>query len=159
MDNPWLERRNHMEPMPIQPEAVSAVAGAIGMAMILILVLVGLVVYLFGCFCMAHIAKKMGMSFWTSFIMAIIPIANLILLAQMANKPIWWFVLMLIPLVNIVIFIILWMAISERLGKPGWWGVIIGLIFIPFVNLVSCVFFLILTFSAAPATIKQQPTA
>lgn len=141
-----------METMPIQPEAMGAAAGALGMAVMLIMLFIYLVVYLFGCFCMANIAKKMGMSFGTSFIMAIIPIANLILLAQMANKPIWWFILMLIPLVNIVILIIIWMAIAERLGKPGWWGIMIVLV--PIANLV---FFLILTFSAVPTTVK--PTA
>src|SRR6266851_559821 len=43
--------------------------------------------------------------------LAWIPIANLFLMLTIAQKPAWWFVLCLIPLVNIVIFIIVWMAI------------------------------------------------
>ena len=34
--------------------------------------------------------------------LAWIPIANIILLLNIANKPIWWIVLFLIPLVNII---------------------------------------------------------
>ena len=147
-----VRKEKNMETMLIQPEAVGAAAGAAFMAIIMGMLFVWVIAYLFGCFCVAYMAKKMGMSFWTSFIMAIVPIANLILLAQMANKPIWWFILLLIPIVNIVIFIIIWMAISERLGKPGWWGIIIGL-----VPLVNFVFFLILTFSVAP-TPPAKPT-
>jgi hypothetical protein len=31
----------------------------------------------------------------------------------------------LIPLVNIVIFIILWMAVAEARGKPSWLGILL----------------------------------
>jgi Family of unknown function (DUF5684) len=56
--------------------------------------------------------------------LAWIPIANVILMLNIARKPIWWIVLCLIPLVNIVIFIILWMGIAEARNKPSWWGVL-----------------------------------
>jgi hypothetical protein len=65
--------------------------------------------------------------------LAWIPIINLFLMLNIAKKPLWWFILCLIPLVNIVIFIILWMAIAEARGKPSWWGI---LIIIPLVNLI-----------------------
>ena len=38
-----------------------------------------------------------------------------------------------IPLVNIVIFIIVWMGIAEARNKPGWWGI---LMLVPVVSLV-----------------------
>lgn len=50
-----------------------------------------------------------------------------------AKKPMWWFLLFLIPLVNIVIAIMVWMAVAEARGKPNWWGV---LMIVPLVNLV-----------------------
>lgn len=65
--------------------------------------------------------------------MAWIPIVNVILMCNIAKKPVWWIVLCLIPLVNIVIFIILWMGIAEARNKPNWWGI---LMIVPVVSLV-----------------------
>jgi hypothetical protein len=56
--------------------------------------------------------------------LAWIPIANFVLLLNIAKKPIWWIVLLLIPLVNIVIVVMIWMAVAEARSKPGWWGVL-----------------------------------
>jgi hypothetical protein len=65
--------------------------------------------------------------------LAWIPIANLFLMLMVAKKPMWWFILFLIPLVNLVIAIMVWMAVAEARGKPNWWGI---LMIIPLVNLV-----------------------
>jgi len=65
--------------------------------------------------------------------LAWIPIANIILLLNIANKPIWWIVLFLIPLVNIIPIILVWMAVAEVRGKPSWVGV---LLIVPFVGAV-----------------------
>ena|SRR5579863_2792775 len=65
--------------------------------------------------------------------LAWIPIANLLLMLNVAKKPVWWIVLFLLPLVNLVIMIVVWMAIAEARGKPNWWGV---LMLVPFVNLI-----------------------
>ena len=52
---------------------------------------------------------------------------------QLAGKPVWWVILMLIPLVNIVIFALVWMGICEKRGRPAWQGI---LMFVPIANLV-----------------------
>jgi hypothetical protein len=65
--------------------------------------------------------------------LAWIPIVNIVLLLNIAKKPIWWFLLCLIPLINIVIGIIVWMAVAEARNKPNWWGI---LIIVPGVNLI-----------------------
>jgi len=65
--------------------------------------------------------------------LAWIPIANIFLMFNIAGKPAWWFILFLIPLVNIVIAIIVWMAIAEARHKPNWWGI---LMIVPVVNLI-----------------------
>jgi uncharacterized protein DUF5684 len=57
--------------------------------------------------------------------LAWIPIANLFLMLNIAQKPVWWILFCLIPLVNIVIFILVWMAIAEARHKPNWWGILI----------------------------------
>ena len=56
--------------------------------------------------------------------LAWIPIANLFLMLQIAQKPLWWFILLLIPIVNIVMGIIVWMKIAERREKPNWLGIL-----------------------------------
>ena len=53
-----------------------------------------------------------------------VPILNLYLLCKIADKPGWWIILFLIPLVNIVISIIVWMRIAEKMGKPSWLGIL-----------------------------------
>ncbi len=82
--------------------------------------------YLFFAYCLKLIAEKTGRtenSWW-----AWIPILNMLLLLQIAQKPMWWFILMLIPLVNIVIAIVVLMEVAKARGKEGWWGIIAALI-------------------------------
>ncbi|MFA5810711.1 MAG: DUF5684 domain-containing protein [bacterium] len=111
--------------------------GSLGIVPIIIM----LALYVFFAWCMARIAVKTGMPLRSAFIWAVIPIANILLLIKIANKPMWWLILLFIPIANIVVSILIWMAISERLGKPGWWGILIALV--PIVNIVL---FLILAF-------------
>lgn len=61
----------------------------------------------------------------------IIPIYNIIVLLEIVGKPIWWIVLLLIPLVNIVVAIIVCIALAERFGKGAGYG--IGLAILPFI--------------------------
>jgi hypothetical protein len=65
--------------------------------------------------------------------LAWIPIVNIVLMCNIAKKPVWWILLCLIPFVNIVIFIILWMGIVEARNKPSWWGI---LLIVPIANLI-----------------------
>ncbi|QNM96151.1 DUF5684 domain-containing protein [Chitinimonas koreensis] len=74
--------------------------------------------------------EKAGKPGWA----ALIPIYNLIVLLQIAGKPIWWIVLCLIPLVNIVIAFIVGIEIAKRFGQSALFGVgltLLGFIFYP----------------------------
>ena len=65
---------------------------------------------------------------------AIIPIYNIIVLLQIVGKPIWWIILMLIPIVNLVISIIVFIELAKKFGKPAWhWILMIlfGFIYFP----------------------------
>jgi hypothetical protein len=62
-----------------------------------------------------------------------IPILNIVLMLNIAKKPIWWILLFLIPLANIVLAVIVWMGIAEARNKPNWWGI---LMIVPPVNLI-----------------------
>jgi len=66
--------------------------------------------------------------------LAWIPIANIVLMLNVAKKPIWWIVLFFIPVVNIIFIIIVWMAMAEARGKPSWWGI---LMIVPVANLIT----------------------
>jgi hypothetical protein len=89
-----------------------------------------LLFYIYLAICLQVLAKKTGAgNGW----MAWIPIANIFLMIKIAQKPLWWFLLLLIPIVNIVIGVILWMKIAERRGKESWWGI---LLIVPVVGLI-----------------------
>lgn len=81
--------------------------------------------------CVGTIAYKAGHPlFW----LALIPIANLWLMVDMADAPIWTIFLFFIPLVGILAYVWLWMRISENTNKSEWLGV---LMIIPFVNVAT----------------------
>lgn len=61
----------------------------------------------------------------------LIPIYNIIVLLKIAGKPLWWILLMFIPLVNFIIAIIIAIAVSENFGKGAGFG--LGLAFFPFI--------------------------
>jgi hypothetical protein len=71
--------------------------------------------------------EKAGKPGWA----AIVPIYNAIVMLQIAQKPTWWVVLMLIPLVNIVVSVIVMIAIAERFGRSALFG--LGLAFLGFI--------------------------
>ena len=71
---------------------------------------------------------------------AIIPIYNAIVLLQIAGKPLWWIILLLIPIVNIVIGIIVCLAVARNFGESGAFGVglaFLGVIFFPILGFGS----------------------
>ena len=65
--------------------------------------------------------------------LAWIPIVNIILMLNIAKKPIWWFILFLIPFVGLIMSIIVWMGIAEARNKPSWWGI---LLIVPIVGII-----------------------
>ncbi len=89
-----------------------------------------LIIYVYMSLCLMMIAKKTNTpNAWLAWI----PIANIYLMCKIAGKPGWWLILMLIPLVNIIIMIIVWMGIAKARNKPDWIGI---LMIVPLVNLI-----------------------
>ena len=74
----------------------------------------------------------------------IIPIYNIVVLLEIVGKPIWWIILLLIPLVNIVVLIIVYVALARAFGKGV--GFALGLIFL------GIIFFPILAFGSSTYT-------
>jgi tetratricopeptide (TPR) repeat protein len=95
---------------------------------------INLVIYLFFGFTLFMIGKKAGSPLpWLAFV----PIASLYVWVKSAGKAGWWLILLLIPLVNIVIWIITSLAIARERGKSTVWGV---LLFIPCTTPIALIY-------------------
>jgi hypothetical protein len=114
--------------------------GGFGLAMWLVL----FGAYLYFAYAIYKIAQKTGHSSnaWWGFI----PILNVFLLVKMTKRPMYWFLLCLVPFVNIVIFAILWIDIAKACSQPPIWGF---LTILPLINFVSVG---VLAFSPPPST-------
>lgn len=71
--------------------------------------------------------EKAGKPGWA----AIVPIYNIIVMLEIAEKPIWWVLLFFIPFVNLIIAVLLGIAIARKFGKDEAFGV--GLAFLSFI--------------------------
>lgn len=71
-----------------------------------------------------RVFEKAGKPGWAS----LIPIYNGIVLLDIAGKPIWWFLLYFIPIVNVVVAIIVVHNVSKNFGHDV--GFTLGLIFL-----------------------------
>ncbi|MBL6950144.1 MAG: hypothetical protein ISR57_05815 [Bacteroidales bacterium] len=75
------------------------------------------------------VLEKAGEPGWA----AIIPIYNYLMVIKIAGKPWWFFLLMFIPIANIVIYIIILNGLSKSFGKDE--GFTVGLFFLRFIFL------------------------
>lgn len=62
---------------------------------------------------------------------ALIPIYNVIVLLQVAQKPLWWIILFFIPIANLIAVILVMLAIAQNFGKGAGFG--LGLAFLGFI--------------------------
>ena len=83
--------------------------------------------------------EKAGEAGWKS----LIPIYNVYILMVIAGKPGWWVLLMLVPVVNLICYFLVMLALADRFGRGAVFG--IGLFFLPMV------FFPLLAFGGPPA--------
>ncbi|HWT01996.1 MAG TPA: DUF5684 domain-containing protein [Pyrinomonadaceae bacterium] len=79
---------------------------------------------------MWKVFTKAGKPGWAS----LIPIYNAIVLLEIAGKPVWWIVLLLIPGVNLVILFIVSIDVAKNFGKGTGFGIglaLLGVVFYP----------------------------
>jgi hypothetical protein len=62
---------------------------------------------------------------------AIIPIYNSIVVLRIVGRPIWWIILLFIPIVNIVVWIVVLVDLAHSFGMGG--GFAVGLLLLPFI--------------------------
>lgn len=82
--------------------------------------------------------QKAGQPGWG----ALIPFYNVYLMLKIAGRPGWWLILLLIPLVNVIVWLLVSMDIARSFGKSAAWGIIL-------LFLLNGLGFLILGFSDA----------
>jgi hypothetical protein len=117
--------------------AVAGAAAGIGIGIIIVY----LALLVFGLITMWKLFTKAGQPGWAS----IVPIYNVIVMLQIAGKPGWWILLLLIPIVQIVIGIMVTISLAKNFGKEV--GFAIGMILLPII------FYPILAFGSA----KYEP--
>lgn len=81
--------------------------------------------------------EKAGKPGWA----AIVPIYNIIVMVEIAGKPVWWVILFFVPLVNIIVPFVVLIEFAKKFGRSAGFG--IGL------ALLSFIFFPILAFGDA----------
>ncbi len=109
---------------------------------------IGLAIGLLTLVSLWRVFTKAGQPGWA----AIIPFYNFYVLCKIAQKPGWWWVLLLIPVVNWIIALIVKLGVSENFGKSSAFGV--GLWLLPMI------FYPILAFGEAqyrPAAAAVSP--
>jgi hypothetical protein len=76
----------------------------------------------------------------------LVPIYNMVVLLQIAGRPVWWLLLMFIPIVGLVVSFIVMIDIAKAFGKGVGFG--LGLAFL------GMVFFPILGFGSAQHQVR-----
>jgi hypothetical protein len=112
---------------PVLPENVpSAVLPGMGSANGIVMLLLAIVMIVACC----KVFEKAGVAWWK----ALIPIYSWFVMVIIAGKPWWWGLLILIPIVNIVIYFMINIALAKRFGQGVAFGLglaLVGFVFLP----------------------------
>jgi len=123
-------------------DALGLLGFGMGMGMVLVwcaLIIISLVG-------MWIVFQKAGKPGWHS----IIPFLNIYDLVLIAGRPGWWFLLLLVPLLNIIVAIVVSIDIARHFGKGTGFGILLALL--PFIG------YSILAFSDARYDAGAAPT-
>jgi hypothetical protein len=109
-----------------KPIALAAPAADIWKTVVIVILFVVLLMIV----SLWRVFEKAGEPGWA----CLVPIYNLVVLLNMAGKPIWWLLLLFIPFVNFIIYLLVFIAVAERFGKGALFGLglfLFGFIFLP----------------------------
>ena len=87
---------------------------------------------------MLAISVLMIVSYWKMFVKAgkpgwaaIVPIYNVIVMCEIAEKPWWWVLLLCVPIANICVIFVVYNGIAKKFGKGT--GYTVGMILLPII--------------------------
>ena len=99
----------------------------------------GIVILLVYCICLAAFVIPTIAGMWKAFEKAgqpgwasIIPIYNIVVILQIAGKPVWFLVLFFVPVVSVIAPFIVYIPFVERYGKGAGFGILC--VFLPFIG-------------------------
>ncbi len=94
--------------------------------------IIPLALYVYFSLCIFLIARKLAVSgAWMSWV----PLLQCIPMLRAADKPVWWLIpILLVPVANIIMLVIVFMAMAENLGRSRVLGI---LMLLPVVNLAA----------------------
>ncbi len=96
----------------------------------MIVPLIFLAVIVFFIAAMWKVFSKAGHPGWA----ALVPIYNVVVMLQIAGRPVWWLLLFFIPVVNIIVSLVVAVDIAKNFGKGTGFGLglwLFGFIFYP----------------------------
>ncbi|WP_413512761.1 signal peptidase I [Myroides odoratus] len=80
---------------------------------------------------------KAGRKAWE----AAVPVYNGVVLMKIINRPWWWVILLFIPIVNLIMFPVVWVEILRSFGKKSTFDTILGVVtlglYVAFINYVG----------------------
>jgi len=65
----------------------------------------------------------------------LIPIYNIVVMVQIIKKPLWWVIILFVPIIDAVFAILIVYNLVLRFGKPGWHvllALFLGVIYYPY---------------------------
>lgn len=90
----------------------------------------GLLLYVVACFSLMKVAEKSSAK--SESMLAWIPILNVLLMLKIADRPMWWVLLFLVPVLNVVMWVVLCVALARARDR----GLLLGLLmaFVPIIG-------------------------
>lgn len=73
---------------------------------------------------------KAGKPAWKAFV----PVYNAITLMQIINRPWWWVILLFLPIVNLIMFPVLWVETARSFGKNTYKDTVLAILSLGFYN-------------------------
>jgi hypothetical protein len=126
-----------------------SVMGLAGSTLIFAVLAIALLLYLFQCYCLMLICRKAG---HPPGILVWLPVAQVFPMLRAAGMSGWWFLALLVPVLNLVASALWCFNIAKARGKSVWMGV---LLLLPITSLFA---FLYLAFSnGASADEDEEP--
>jgi len=126
-----MENYKNFNGMAPEPAAALGMGAFFGAYMVFMLIF-SLAIYVIMALSLYKIAMKTKTNVehvWFAWV----PILNVILMLNIAGFSGWYIILLLIPFVNIIFLIYVWMKISKACGKPDYLGI---LMLVPLANII-----------------------
>jgi len=118
------------DPSTVDPTTTAAVSGAAAVFFLLFMIIILAAAYVVHALLLGRIFKKAGVEQWKAWV----PIYNMWVLLELGEQKGFWAVLMILPIVNIVSIVFMYIAmynIGLKLGKDG--AFVLLAIFLPLV--------------------------